>query len=192
MKISISYPPLDSEKGVPLLSQNRQFQWFNSPTYIYPVIPACAATLLKKNGYDVMWDDGIAEELTYQEWEERIIQEKPDIIAIETKTPVVKKHWALINDFKEKTENIAGWNPVVVLMGDHVTALPGESFEHCKVDYIIASGDYDFALLSLANHLNKKEELEGGFWYRDKKGEVVCTGPANIMAHNLDDLPIID
>ncbi len=68
MKISISYPPLHSEKGVPLLSQNRQFQYFQSPTYIYPVVPAYAATLLENAGYDVVWDDGIAEEKTYSQW----------------------------------------------------------------------------------------------------------------------------
>ena len=47
LKIAISYPPLESKKGTPLLSQNRQFQWFSDPTYIYPMIPATAATLLK-------------------------------------------------------------------------------------------------------------------------------------------------
>jgi hypothetical protein len=61
MKISISCPPIHSDKGVPLLSQNRQFQYFQSPTYIYPVVPAYAATLLDNAGYDVIWDDGIAE-----------------------------------------------------------------------------------------------------------------------------------
>jgi len=48
MKIVIGYPPLESKKGTPLLSQNRQFQWFSSPTYIYPIVPACAASLLKR------------------------------------------------------------------------------------------------------------------------------------------------
>ena len=46
MKVAICYPPLVSEKGVPLLSQNRQFQWFSRPTYIFPVVPATAATML--------------------------------------------------------------------------------------------------------------------------------------------------
>ena len=63
MKISVSYPPLESDKGIPLLSQNRQFQWFSNPTYIYPVVPAYAATMLKSNGFNVSWDDGIAEGL---------------------------------------------------------------------------------------------------------------------------------
>ena len=62
MKIAICYPPLPSDKGVPLLSQNRQFQWFSRPTYIFPVVPATAATMLKKAGHEIAWLDGIAEE----------------------------------------------------------------------------------------------------------------------------------
>ena len=54
MKIAIAYPPLISDKGAPLLSQNRQFQWFNRPTYIYPVVPASAATLLARAGHTVL------------------------------------------------------------------------------------------------------------------------------------------
>src|SRR3990167_2958680 len=100
MKVSISYPPLESEKGIPLLGQNRQFQWFTEPTYIYPMVPAYAATLLRVNGFDVMWDDAIAEGLSYSRWLEVIKGARPDVIAIETKTPVVKMHWAIIEDIK--------------------------------------------------------------------------------------------
>ena len=32
MKVMIGYPPLPADKGIPLLSQNRQFQWFSKPT----------------------------------------------------------------------------------------------------------------------------------------------------------------
>ena len=60
MKVAIAYPPLISEKGAPLLSQNRQFQWFNRPTYIYPVVPASAATLAAKDGHAVLWMDAIS------------------------------------------------------------------------------------------------------------------------------------
>lgn len=201
MKISISYPPLESSKGIPLLSQNRQFQWFNEPTYIYPVIPAYAATLLKEKKYDVFWDDGIAEELSYKQWKERIVKERPDLIAIETKTPVIEMHWKIIDElssYKAATAQAGSrhggksWDPKIVLIGDHVTALPQESLEKSKVDYIIASGDYDFMLLNLADHLSKGSELEGGFWYRDKNGNIANSGPSNLSSHNLDDLPMID
>ncbi len=187
MKISISYPPLESKKGIACLSQNRQFQWFNHPTYIYPVIPAYAASLLKSKGYEVIWDDAIAEEMNYKQWKERMIRKKPDIIAIETKTPVVKMHWKIIDEIKKELPKTK-----LVIMGDHVTALPKESLENSKADFAIASGDYDFALLNLANNLSKNELLEGGFWYRDDNGEIKNSGPANISKHNLDSLPLID
>ncbi len=51
--------------GVPLLSQNRQYQIFHAPTFIYPMVPAYAASNLKAHGYEVVWMDGIAEKLTY-------------------------------------------------------------------------------------------------------------------------------
>ena len=175
MKISISFPPIESKKGAPLLTQNRQFQWFNSPTYIYPVIPAYAATLLKQSGFEVFWDDGIAEGLSYQTWLDRIIREKPDIIAIETKTPVIKRHWEIINELKacpvksgetgisqgaelfNRVNKVESWKPKIVLMGDHATAFPEESMKNSKADFAIAGGDFDFILLSICKGLKKDE-----------------------------------
>jgi radical SAM superfamily enzyme YgiQ (UPF0313 family) len=196
LKVSISYPPLESEKGIPLLSQNRQFQWFNNPTYIYPVIPAYAASLLQEKGYEVFWDDGISDELSYEKWLERIVKEKPDVVAIETKTPVVEMHWKIINELKVKSSKVEGWNPKIVLMGDHVTAFPEESLEKSKVDFVVSSGDYDFMLLNLANHISKGEALEGGFWYRSdchsREGGNLNSGPSDLSKHDLNTLPLID
>ena len=186
MKISISYPPIKSEKGVPLLSQNRQFQYFKSPTYIYPVVPSYAATMLNNSGYEVLWDDGIAEEKTYDQWLKDLENSHPDIIMIETKTPVVKKHWAIINDVK----NILS-SSKVVLVGDHVTALPEESMNQSKVDFVLTGGDYDFLLLNLANFLTgKAKALEPGIWYREN-GNITSTGSFK-LDHSLDDLPHIN
>ena len=66
MKVMISYPPISKEKGWATLGQNRQFQYFKNPTYIYPVVPATAATLLKQNGFEVIWNDCIAEDWDYK------------------------------------------------------------------------------------------------------------------------------
>jgi len=203
MLISISYPPLKSKKGIALLTQNRQFQWFAAPTFIYPVIPAYAASLLQSKGHEVFWDDAIAEQLSFEEWLKRILAKKPDIIAFETKTPVVKMHWKIIDELKEiASQNPSSilplergggkWEPKIVLMGDHVTALPEESLNNSKVDFVIASGDYDFMLLNLASHLEENEPLEGGFYFRDAQGNVVNSGPSDLSHHNLDDLPMID
>ncbi|MDW7731321.1 MAG: radical SAM protein [Methanolobus sp.] len=183
MKICIGYPPIKSEKGTPLLSQNRQFQWFNAPTFIYPMVPAYAATLLKEKGYDVMWEDGIAEQLSYEEWAARC--NGADIIALETKTPVVKKHWEIVRDLKSRYPEMA-----VVLMGDHVTAMPEESMQNCPVDFIITGGDYDFLLLSIVNYLSRGEILEPGIWYRE--GSSVKNTGKFVLNHDLNVLPLID
>lgn len=180
MKIAISYPPLESKKGTPLLSQNRQFQWFSDPTYIYPMIPASAATLLKASGYEVFWDDAIAENLTYEEWKARLIREKPDAIVIETKTPVIKRHWKIIDDLKKESLEIGNWKLEIVLMGDHVTALPEESLENSKVDFILSGGDYDFLLLKLLNSLSETNSIDISRIIKDDS------------RHSLDELPLID
>jgi len=183
MKVCVGYPPIESDKGTPLLSQNRQFQWFNKPTYIYPMVPAYAATLLKENGYDVIWGDGIAEQITYEEWIGRC--DGVNVLAMETKTPVVKKHWEIVNDLKARYPDM-----MVVLMGDHVTALPQESMENCLVDYILTGGDYDFLLLNLLDHLTRGEDLEAGIWHREN-GSIGNTGQFELK-HDLNALPFID
>lgn len=198
MKVLIAYPPLESKKGIPLLSQNRQFQYFKEPTYIYPVIPATAATLLKKAGFDVVWIDGIAEGLSYVDFMERLKKEKPDLVAMETKTPVVKHHWRIIDDIKTQLSTVDS-RPWTVLFGDHVTALPQESFENSQVDFVLTGGDYDFLLLNLCEALKKSpvtshqsqvERLESGIWYREN-GEIKNTGKFQ-LDHDLNSIPFID
>lgn len=188
MKVLIAYPPIASNKGIPLLSQNRQFQYFNNPTFIYPLVPASAATLLKEKGYEVLYKDAIREGITPVEFNEYVAKHKPDVIAIETKTPVVKRHWEIIKDLKNLSTD--KWEPTTVLMGDHVTALPHESMQKSKVDFVITGGDYDFMLLGLCEYLDGKRALKRGFWYR-KNGEIKNTGSPS-FDENLDDLPIID
>ena len=159
MKIAIGYPPIDQLKGVPLLSQNRQFQYFNAPTYIYPMVPAYAASLAKERGYDVVWMDGIAEKKTYAEWLSELEIEKPDYLMMETKAPVLKFHWKIIDEIKVKFPNMK-----VVLVGDHVTWNPIETLDACKIDYIITGGDYDFLLSDMVDAIKNKAFLPGGIF----------------------------
>lgn len=186
MRVMIAYPPLESDKGIPLLGQNRQFQWFNSPTYIYPMVPASAASILKAKSYDVVWIDGIAENLKYAEFINIVRAEKPDVIAMETKTPVVHRHWRIVRDLK----NLKEIAPKIVLMGDHVTALPEETMKNCPVDFVLTGGDYDFLLANLADHLDKGETLEPGIWFREDGG--IRNSGHYVLNHDLDSLPFID
>ena len=177
--VSISYPPLISSKGTAFLSQNRQFQWSNTGNVIYPVIPAYAATLLQSKGIKVYWDDAIAQKLTFNQWFQRLKTNKPDLIAIETKTPVIKQHWEIIKKLKRRSLEIRNWKLVIVLMGDHVTALPQESIKKCPVDYILVGGDYDFLLNDLISQINAGNSPKSKIFKLS-------------LNHNLNELPIID
>ncbi|MFA6982311.1 MAG: B12-binding domain-containing radical SAM protein, partial [Patescibacteria group bacterium] len=168
MKIAIGYPPIEQDKGTPLLSQNRQFQYFNSPTYIYPMIPAFAATLAKQAGHEVLWMDGIAEKKTYKEWLAELRQAKPDLLMIETKTPVVRRHWKMIEEWKKKLPDM-----YVVMVGDHITHLPQESMDNAPVDFLITGGDYDFVLVDLLESLEHGKPMPSGVWGRDPKTKKV-------------------
>ena len=186
MKIIICFPPLSSEKGQPTLGQNRQFQYFKEPTYIYPVVPAQAATLLKANGFEVEWLDCLAESISSLEFLKLVKEKSPDLIAMETKTPVIKEQWQIIDRLKVQNPNLK-----VVLFGDHVTALPAESFDHSKVDFVLRGGDYDFLLLNLCQSLsNQAVRLEEGIYYR-QDGQVKNTGDFK-LDHDLNSLPFID
>lgn len=175
--ISISYPPLKSKKGSPFLSQNRQFQWTNTGNIIYPIIPAYAATYLQKQGFTIFWDDAIAEKLDFKTWLFRLKKNKPDLIAIETKTPVIKKHWQIIEQIKKISTS--SWQPIIVLMGDHVTALPQESIKNSPVDFVLIGGHYDFLLSELVKKINKKQAPKNKIFKLEKKP-------------SLSKLPIID
>lgn len=191
MRVAISYPPLENVKGIPLLGQNRQFQWFNSPTYIYPMVPAYAASFLKEKGFDVTWNDAIAEEWTYAQYLDYYKKMDFDLVMIETKTPVVKMHWKIVDELK-------ALNPrtIIVMVGDHVTAFPDETMNHCQVDYVLTGGNYDFLLEHLCENLRDHDGqidenlLDPGVYYR-KDGIVTNTG-VFVLNQDLNELPMID
>jgi len=199
MKILFSYPPLDRSKGYPTIGQNRQFQYFSDPTFIYPVVPALAATMLRNAGHEVRWNDCIAEGMDRRDYLELIRREKPDVIVFESKTPVIKEYWEYIRIIKEEF-SLAPRCPVTVLVGDHVTAIPEESLKNSNADFIITGGDYDFILRDLCAHsgggqlsakdLRRAAAAEPGVWYREN-GVIKNTGPF-ALDHDLNEAPFID
>lgn len=184
MKIIIGYPRL-SGKGSPMLTQNRQFQWMSIGSYIYPLVTASAATILDQAGHEVIWHDGIAADLPYRHFLDTVERECPDLVVMETKTPVVKLHWSIVKDIKAISPDSR-----TVLMGDHVTALPEESMHNCPVDFILTGGDYDFALRAMAEALSGRGDMPPGIYYR-QDGAVKNTGHF-VLDGDLNELPFID
>jgi len=200
--VVVGYPPITSKKGTPLLSQNRQFQYFNAPTYIYPMVPAYTASNLQKHGFKTYWMDGISQKQKYDDYIEELKKIKADYLLVETKSPIIKTHWKQIADLKKKIPTLK-----LIWVGDHISAFPQETMENSPVDYLITGGDYDFVSVNILKHIYLGEELEGGVWWRgsnkdiktknrtEKKltsGEIIYnSGPASLK-HKLDELPFVD
>ena len=191
MKIIMGYPPTESKKGTATLGQNRQFQWFNNPCLIFPVIMGSAATMLKKSGHNILWLDCIAEKISKEDFFDIIKKQKPDLFVFETKTPVIKIHWKIINELKKKFSKMK-----IAIVGDHVTSFPKETMEKSAVDFVLTGGDYDFLSSELVNWLDKKiKRIPKGIWYRikNKQGKIQIKNSGKFeLKHKLDEAPFID
>ena len=185
MKICIGYPPTESEKGVATLGQNRQFQWFSNPSFFCPIVPATAATMLDKDGHEVRWLDCVAEKIGKERFFELLEKEKPDLFAFETKTPVIKQHWQLINELKERHPKM-----IVVIFGDHITSFPDETMKNSRVDFVLVGGNYDFLLKDLVDSLKNKKKLPQGIYY--KKDRLILNTGKPRQDYKLDDAPFIN
>jgi CheY-like chemotaxis protein len=79
-----------------MVSQNRNVQYFQKPTYLLPVIHAQAATWLKQLGYEIYWDDANAQLKTLEQWQQDLVAWQPDIVVLESTTPVMKFYWQTV------------------------------------------------------------------------------------------------
>jgi len=185
MKIAFVYPPLGNGKEFPLLGQNRQFRYSASPhVRIYPLIPASAVTLLRRSGFDSLLLDAINRRIGKAEFYSELETFDPDVVVLETKTPLMPRLWGITNRLKERFDK-------VVLVGDHASARPEESLRMSKADYILQGGDYDLGLLRLTKFLDDGDERKpGGLWYRE--GKMVRHTGRPEWWQDLDQVPFID
>ncbi|MEI7640256.1 MAG: radical SAM protein [bacterium] len=186
MRIAFIYPPRFVNGKIPLLGQNRQFKYTHSREIkIYPLIPAYTVTLLQNAGHEVLFLDGINRGMTAQAFERRLNEFAPDVVIIETKTPIIQYHWKYIKTFKADNPDAK-----VILCGDHVTFFPEESINNSEVDFVVTGGDYDVSIRDLISFMTGKGELPKGI-YRKVEGKVQGSGKPERVTE-LDALPFID
>ena len=135
------------------------------------MLPALAATLLQRHGHEAVWLDGIAEGWDWETYCREVERARPDLMMIETKTPSAPPLYEAISDLKARFPTMT-----IALVGDHVTAFPEEPFLFCPVDYVIRGGQFDFALLNLADFLEGRDDLGGGVFWRHDETEIVNSG----------------
>ncbi|HUU26784.1 MAG TPA: radical SAM protein [archaeon] len=192
MKIAISYPPIVNELGqVAMVSQNRNVQYFKTPTYLLPVIHAQAATWLRDLGYEIYWDDGNAQLKTFEKWYLDLVAWKPDLVVFESTTPVMKFYWRLINKLKSDLPAC-----IVVMTGFHSMRRPEETLKESSCDIVLRSNHIDFVLKRLVPYIDQHDnwretcDIEG-LWIRTGNSELRSTGNFK-QVEPLDDSPDVD
>ena len=192
MKIAISYPPIVNKFGQKaMVSQNRNVQFFQKPTYLLPVVHAQAATWLRNMGHTVLWDDGNAQLKTFDQWFKELVAQNPDLIVLESTTPVMKFYWQTVNRLKEALPRC-----LIVMTGYHSMRKPEETLENSKTDIVLRSNHIDFVLSKLvpfiAAHSDWRQSLTvDGLTFRDASGKIQSTG-AFRQVEPLENSPLID
>lgn len=131
------------------------------PEYVpFPFYLAYAAALLEASKYEVYVLDGVALNLSREEFFKKTLDIAPDVILFETSTPTINLDLEIVKELKSKSRM------VIVLSGAHVTVFPKEVLRDCKyIDYIL-TGEYEINFLKLVDFLNSGiksniTELEG-------------------------------
>jgi CheY-like chemotaxis protein len=127
-----------------MVSQNRNVQFFQKPTYLLPVTYAQAATWLRDSGHEVLWDDGNSQLKSFNVWFDDLIAWKPDVVVFESTTPVMKFYWATVDKLKEQLPTT-----IVIMTGYHSMKKPDETLMNSCTDVVLKSNHVDFALMRL-------------------------------------------
>ncbi len=192
MKVAVSYPPIVNARGqVAMVSQNRNVQFFLYPTYLLPVVHAQAATWLKADGCEVMWDDANAQRKTYDQWLAGLVAAKPDVVVFESTTPVMKFYWAQVDKVKAALPRC-----VVVMTGYHSMREPRETMANCRADVVLQSNHIDFVLHRLVPYIGEHADWRDtcdieGLMIRREDDTLRHTGSFK-RVENLDLSPDVD
>ncbi len=192
MRIAISYPPIVNAQGQKaMVSQNRNVQYFKVPTYLLPVVHAQAATWLKRDGMDVVWDDGNAQLKDYDQWLRDLVAQAPDMIVFESTTPVMKFYWRTIDQIKNALPHT-----VVVMTGYHSMRRPEETLKESKADVVLRSQHVDFVLPRLVKDVLSRDDWRTttnveGLAIRTVDGKIRLTGHFR-QVEPLEKSPLVD
>jgi anaerobic magnesium-protoporphyrin IX monomethyl ester cyclase len=138
------------------------------PRYsMFPFFLGYTAGLLERDGFDVKVIDGVPLNLSHEEFMQRAIEAKPDVILFEPATPAINRVSETARILAEET------GAKIVFAGSHVTSFPREVLqEFSHVDFVMI-GEYEMAFLELARRLRGGGSAEGlrGVGYRNAAGE---------------------
>ena len=189
-RILICNPPWLKENRVGVRAGSRwPFTYVKNGrmSYIpFPFFLAHLSSYLKDNGLPNVTIDGVAEELTNEEFFEKAFGYAPQIIVMEIATAsyITDNMWLL--KLKEELPDLK-----VIWTGSHVSALGNEIIKtNSFIDFVI-NGEYERTATELIKCLIEKQDYTNlkGLIFKDQSGKIINNGQSDVVA-NLDDLPL--
>jgi len=173
MKVLLANPPwnVNEKQGVRAGSRWPHLKIPEEEDYMpFPFFLAQAASLLKKNRFEALLIDAIAEGINKNKFLDKVKDYKPNIILLEVSTPSLKVDLEWARKIKEFDNSIK-----IALAGLDMNIRNPKFLEKNRyIDFVLV-GEYEFTLLGLVNCLKNKDNLSKvlGLIYRDKSKVIV-------------------
>lgn len=186
MKVLVTNPPWPGP-GYGLRSDVRWPHRRKDKFIEYPTYLAYLCAIFKKAGMDVVFVDGIIEELSIEDFAQRVHQIKPEMMVMECSTPSIEYDLLTAKTVKQSSPNT-----FILLVGSHPTVFHEEIMKDNESVDGICRGEFDYTARDTALALANKENLSKvlGLTYREN-GKVKVNENRPLIK-NLDEIPFPD
>jgi len=157
-----------------------------SGTLYYPMWLSYATGVLEKEGFDVKLIDGPAQHNRIDELFDFLRFFRPEMAVLDTSTPSIYNDVEVATKIKEILPRCT-----IVLVGPHVSALPGESIQLDPAIDVVARREYEYTLRDLAHVLERGGDFGEvlGITFR-RNGKILQTADRPYI-DELDQIPFV-
>jgi radical SAM superfamily enzyme YgiQ (UPF0313 family) len=150
----------------------------------YPIYLAYLVAIVRESGYQVAFLDAILEELSIEQFADRVREIGPDVVVLECSTPS-------INYDLQSAAAIKGVRPEArtVLIGSHPTVYHKEIMAENPAVDAICRGEFDYTVRDLVRALAEGRnwlEVPGLTW---REGGEIRVNPDRPLIEDLDQIP---
>lgn len=183
MKVLITNPPWPGE-GFGARSDVRWPHKRSDKFIEYPIYLAYLVAIVRESGYQVAFLDAILEELSIEQFADRVREIGPDVVVLECSTPS-------INYDLQSAAAIKGVRPEArtVLIGSHPTVYHKEIMAENPAVDAICRGEFDYTVRDLVRALAEGRnwlEVPGLTW---REGGEIRVNPDRPLIEDLDQIP---
>ncbi len=150
-----------------------------------PLGLAYLAAVARDAGWEPMIIDGLTEDLTPSELEDRIRKFQPDVVGLTATTPAIYDAYEAARIAKRVNPNA-----LVLIGGPHATFTADEVLRECEQIDIVVMGEGEETFKQILDRFEKNKGYEDILGIAYRKNNIVKINPPRPLIRDLDNLPI--